>query len=451
VASITEQGPDPRDVARFVEAISGERRSRSDAASSEGNVREYNPNWPSEPRDSWGRWTTGGPGGPASAIAYRDPEYDDDDSDADDDSGEDGGGYDEPQPDGGDGADPFAMDEPDASDGDSGDAPAGREPGASTIVGLDDFQTKVLKPLRARLNKPEAGANGESVVPLKLAVAPSGLALGGAHVDHAALQSFGSLLRMLRSVTGQTRRRKNEPAPKGPAKRLLLLELHGHIEGTGNLMRFAVASQTDSDGRGGRVPGADNGLAKDDLGQIGDIEKLPRDTTMTAPDMVGTLLGEAKVLTPRNAYWIGRALSPYMQPGGLIILNSCVAGLAKDRDKSIAAELARGSGCRVAAPMGFTAGDIVSGSAKIHAAVEKSGMTFAEIIGWNYLRSAMKTRGIEVPPRFLGPGPKPDLDGLLGWLKAQGTRASQEILDGYNKLLSGYYPSADGQIRIFAP
>jgi hypothetical protein len=56
-----------------------------------------------------------------------------------------------------------------------------------------------------------------------------------------------------------------------------------------------------------------------------------------------------------------------------------------------------------------------------------------------------------VPPRFVGLGPKPDLDGLLRWLKALGTRESQEILDGYKKLLSGYYPSADAQIRIFNP
>jgi hypothetical protein len=101
--------------------------------------------------------------------------------------------------------------------------------------------------------------------------------------------------------------------------------------------------------------------------------------------------------------------------------------------------------------MGFTKGDIVSGSAEIHAREENSKMTLAERLGWEYLHGAMSGGGIEVPPRFLGPGPKPDLDGLLGWLKAQGTRASQEILDGYNKLLSGYYPSADGQIRIFAP
>ncbi len=101
--------------------------------------------------------------------------------------------------------------------------------------------------------------------------------------------------------------------------------------------------------------------------------------------------------------------------------------------------------------MGFTAGDIISGSAKIHATVEKSGMTFAETVGWNYLVDAVEKRGMEVPPRFVGQGRKPDLDGLLRWLKALGTRDSQEILDGYNKLLSGYYPSADGQIRIFDP
>jgi hypothetical protein len=48
-----------------------------------------------------------------------------------------------------------------------------------------------------------------------------------------------------------------------------------------------------------------------------------------------------------------------MHPGGMIILNSCVAGLAKDDAKSIAAQLARGSGCRVAASMEFTEGDII--------------------------------------------------------------------------------------------
>jgi hypothetical protein len=336
----------------------------------------------------------------ATALGYGDPEYDDDsdsddsdsddddsdDSDSDDDDpGDDGGqagdGYDEPTPDDGDRADPFTMDEPDASDGDAGSGPADRPPRPPGVMGLDDFQARVLGPMRARLNKPEIGADGKTVVPLKLAVAPSGIAFGGARVDRVTLRSLGSLLRTLASMTGQTRRRRNEPAPQGPAKRLLLLELHGHIQGTGNVMRFATDTQTAGDVRGGRAADEDSGPATDYEGRIADVMAISGHASMATPGAVGTLLGEANVLTPRNAYWIGRALSPHMHPGGLIILNSCVAGLAKDDAKSIASQLARGSGCRVAASMGFAKGDIVSGSAEIHAAVEKSGMTFAEIVG----------------------------------------------------------------------
>ena len=101
--------------------------------------------------------------------------------------------------------------------------------------------------------------------------------------------------------------------------------------------------------------------------------------------------------------------------------------------------------------MGFTKGDIVSGSAEIHAREENSKMTLAEGLGWEYLHGAMSGGGMEAPGRFKTRPSKPDLDDRVRWLGAQGTRESREILDGYNKLLSGYYPSADGQIRIFAP